>query len=157
MIKVRKATYGDAITIGTNLREADRAEIAASCGGHPVTAVIQSFDSSVEAWCVTKGDELAFIFGVSKYEGGGGLSGIGVPWMLATPIVDECPKALARAGLKYVDKMQQMFHTLTNCTDLRNEKVLRWLGWMGFTFFKVHPEYGVGKLPFVQFVRYKNV
>jgi hypothetical protein len=153
MIEVREATFGDACRIGMNLRDADRAEIKASCGGvHPVTVLIESFESSLKCWSVTKSGALAFIFGVAPMVGH---PTVGVPWMLATPVVDECPKAFTRTGLAFVEEMQKIFPMLTNCTDQRNTKVLRWLKWMGFELKKVIQEYGVGKLPFIQFVRYR--
>lgn len=153
MITARQATLEDAVYVGTNLRESDRLEVLASCGSSPLEAVVTSFKTSLKSWCVVDAGRPVFIFGLALWPDD---TNVGIPWMLATDHIEKCPRAYSRKGLEFVNEMQSMFPVLTNCTDERNTKIRRWLGWMGFKELQVIHEYGVGKKPFVQFVRYRD-
>lgn len=53
--------------------------------------------------------------------------------------------------------MQAQTPILFNCVDQRNEVHINWLRWLGFKFVRIIPEYGIQKLPFIEFVRIRNV
>jgi hypothetical protein len=59
-------------------------------------------------------------------------SGIGAPWMIATPGVARNRKFFLRASRAGVAAMQARFPVLRNVVDVRYDKSIRWLTWLGF-------------------------
>ena len=88
-----------------------------------------------------------------------GLCGVisdGCIWMVATDELFTNKKykiQLIREGRKWVDNLLKSYKILYNVVYAENESAIKWLKTLGFTFVKLHPEYGHMKKPFFEFVR----
>jgi hypothetical protein len=80
------------------------------------------------------------------------LTGIGCPWMVATPGVERVARRFALASAPVVEEMQALFPQLLNFVDNRNVKAMRWLEWLGFQLLPAMPM-GPDALPFRPFIR----
>ncbi len=155
---VRGAVLEDVYDLAPNLREADKREVKSSSGFEPEYALFKAFQMSNHCYsiiCNCKEDErTAGIFGVVRLN-----DMQGAVWMLASNLLVESKshiKQFVRETKKYCDHLNQIYPVLFNMVDKRNEVHLRWLRWSGFTFLKEHI-WGAEKLPFIEFVRIKNV
>lgn len=136
--------------LAENLRPADLAELQASVTGRPLEVLEQSVALSSHAWLVVDATGLPVAaFGVAP----GVLEGIGVPWLMATPAVEREFVSFARQTRRYVEEVQEIYPTLTNFVDVRNDLAVTWLSWAGFQFIDADPRYGVEERPFLQFAK----
>ena len=56
-----------------------------------------------------------------------------------------------KGGYYLMDSIKE--NVLYNCVYAENRSAIKWLKTLGFTFVKLHPEYGHMKKPFFEFVR----
>ena len=122
--------------IAQHMREADIAEITASCG----FAVRQALKSSVRLsdWCfvLTFEEEPVAVIGLVRSELNPSL---GSPWMLGTDSIDKHPAAFFKT-LKYViGVMLCMCSYLGNFVHAKNEKSVRFLSHIGFILDEPKP------------------
>jgi hypothetical protein len=125
-----------------NLRQEDEAELLAASGKLP-------YDALLESYCATPDCQVGLgrdghplcIGGCVPYQGRG------VIWLLATDAILGERINFLRSSRWWVDKLQAEYPVLTNAVDERNTVHIEWLKWLGFTFIKRHPEYGVGAPP----------
>lgn len=114
-----------------NLRPADRAEVEAARGvitplqlwddircGHPTTVL----NAQRRVVCV---------YGVSTHPV---QKHVGIVWLLGTDLLDEHMFQLCRETRAVLTEWRKKYAVLTNYTDKRNTRVLRWLRWLGFAF-----------------------
>lgn len=149
---VRAYQESDAEIVAANLRSADRMEIAAHSGLKPVRAIRRSVRGSEVAVTICSGDtptKLAAIFGCTAD---------GCIWLLGTDVLTLPPlrKQFLKECRRYVDVLQDHYPLLHNVIDERNTVHIRWLRWMGFTFIRRLPQFGVENRPFMEFVRIKQ-
>lgn len=128
------------------LRQADRDEIWAARHVLPAQAISEGVRGG-QAWAAHIDDEPAAIFGVRPLSL---LSGVGVPWMLGTPVIERCPMAFLRPCQDYVEQMQSGYRYLINWVDERNAMAHRWLEWLGFSLGEAMP-FGIEQRLFRQF------
>ena len=130
-----------------NLRPADRAEIAAASGRTPDIAVIDGLRRSRRAFVARIDGAPAALWGVGTADM---LSGLGVPWLVGTPVLDAQPLRFARASRALLPDLTEGYSRLANRVDARHRRAVTWLQWLGFT---VHPAsaWGVAGLPFHPF------
>ena len=143
---VRPATVADCRALFPLLRECDRREIELATGDSTVQVLLDSLESSEEAW-VGIGDqgELLGIYGVAR------IGDMGGPWMLATPDVYRYSKELVRDGREWVKGILPRYSMLFNFVHEDNTRSIAWLRKLGFTIGKLVPEYGAAKAPFYLF------
>lgn len=141
---------GDCEHLAANLRAADVAEIEAASGATDVLAVIKaSVDASLYCWSAVDQDgQLVAMLGVVPADL---LSGLGVPWMLGTDLVDVQQRALVRLSRAYIPRMLETFPKLVNFVDARNERAVRFLRHAGFYVARPEP-HGPQGLPFHTFI-----
>lgn len=149
---ITPATQADVTSISPYLRKADVDECIAATGLTPEEALTFSVTHSSMVYIVrTEDDKPICIFGVGSHPLDGA---IGVPWMVATPLLLKFRKALQKEARAWIRKMHDQYSTLTNIVDARNVVHVRWLRWMGFT---LHPPVkGLGAaahIPFIPFTR----
>lgn len=154
MLHVELTTIADCTELAPNLREADLAEVRASGGLTGLEALLTSQYLSKACWSIKDGYETIGMFGVGTHTK---FREIGIPWLLASEQLKLHSRQFLRGCRTYVDLMQSWYPTLSNMVDARNTTACRWLEWCGFHVAQVIPEYGVEKIPFVQYVRYRNV
>lgn len=158
-VLIRPATVEDADLIGPLLRQSDVAECLAASGLSATEALRQSIQASAGGFCMIalNGDNAPIlIWGVSPSPE----PTVGIPWMMASKLVYRPEYLLTFKKLcgEWVEQMNAKFPILVNHVDHRNITSILWLQSLGFTFTKLVPCYGHGKLPFWQFIRIaKNV
>lgn len=150
---LRPVNGKDVKAVAAAMRPCDAAEIWASSHSTPRHALEKGVASAVFARTGLVGDRPVCIFGVSP---GSLLTGIGVPWMLATPGLLRAQRPFLRLSRPLVDAMNDIFPTLVNYVDARNLDSICWLRSLGFTIDEAAP-HGVEGLPFHRFSRTRHV
>ncbi len=148
--ELRQASWGDVAEVAANLREADRAEVAAARGSD--VAVLRV---ARECWLASRdtsyawrlGDQAACIFGVEVPTL---LGGDARPWMLMTDAVAGQPVAFLRGSRRILGLWTQVFPRMSNYVDARNEAAVRWVEWLGFVVHSAE-SFGPYGLPFRKF------
>lgn len=141
---------GDCEHLAANLRAADVAEVEGATGSTDMLACIKaSVDASLYCWSAVDQDEqLVAMVGIVPADL---LSGLGVPWMLGTDLVERHQRALVRLSRSYIPSMRQALPKLVNYVDARNERAIRFLRHAGFYVGKDEP-HGPFGLPFHPFI-----
>lgn len=131
-ITIRDASIHDVVLLARNLRPADQRELEAyGHGDKPHLALTDSASRSTHCWAGFAGNDLLAVFGVAEME-----PGVGSPWMMGTPALDDHARALAKATPLYIARMLASFPHLVNFVHVENDVSIRWLKRVGFT---VHP------------------
>jgi hypothetical protein len=107
----------------------------------------KGYDASEACWVGMIDDLPVCVFGVVRWSS---LSLNGTPWLLATDDFNEEGLAIVKASKAYSNLMKKRFHLLQNFVDVRQEKSIRWLKWLGFTIEPAEP-FGFLSLPFHRF------
>lgn len=142
---IRPSTLEDVDNICLRLREEDAAEILAASGQYPMHVLPSCFDETTKVW--TADNDYVALFGVNKDT----RRYAGIPWMVATPLLEKYPIQFVKFSRQVISGWIEQYPYLINCVDARNELHVKWLKWAGFTFTKLHPEWGAAKIPFHQF------
>ena len=150
----RPSKYGDCKVLAPNLRQEDKTEVWASHGLEPLTALRFSFLASEECnTIIGDNEDIIGMFGVTKHD-----ETIGVPWLLMSDEIYN--RSLARQFVpeskRWVKELNNRYKILVNFIDIDNEKAIKWLRLIGFTFISIDPHYGVNPKPFYEFVRIKE-
>lgn len=114
------------------LREHDRREANFLYGAASYDEIeslaLETLENAVEAFGIYIGGTLEGVFGVSK----GLYEGVYTPWFFGTKVLEEIPgTTFARLSKRVVESWFDRYPCLVN-TALYDEKVLRWLEWLGF-------------------------
>lgn len=141
--------------IAENMRQSDVDQLWATAEVTPELGLKINIDISRTARVVLIENEPVAAFGVVCSEDEFGRL-CGSPWLLATDTVERhrftlC--AVARAYLKGLKAGE--FDNLLNYVDARDEKLIKWLRWLGF---EVHEPVAFGPfdLPFCLFEWHRN-
>lgn len=129
-VEIAPPQPGDAEELAANLRDQDRAELAATGVTDEVEACAMSVRVSKLCWTARVDGELACIFGVAPV--GSVLEPRGVVWMLGTPLVPKHRRILARLAPKYIRQMLEAYPHLINQVHAKNTVATVWLRKMGF-------------------------
>lgn len=147
---VRAYTPGDAQELAPLLRAADLRELRASTDRPVVEVLEEGAELSVPS-CTILDDSgtVAGMFGVVPYYD------FGKVWLLGSDALVRPP--LSRQFMKecktWLAAMETKYPALGNVIDARNTVHVKWLRWMGFTFIRTIPDYGVEKRPFLEFIK----
>lgn len=109
------------------IRQADVEEIRASVGMDPALAVGFSIATSNPGWAVELHGEPVAVFGVRR---AGGKEG--VPWLVATDVVEKHPVHFYRISKSIIAEMRERYDFLMNWVHEENRLSVRWLAWAGF-------------------------
>lgn len=152
---LRPATPDDARSLAPRLRLQDVREIQASSGLSPSASLLRGIEISEWAYAVELEGTVAALFGVAEMAPKSVAYRVGVPWLLGSDVFfrEAGTFRLHRHAIRWVRRMQEDFPRLVNCVDSRNVSAIQWLSRLGFTFTALHPYYGAGQLPFIQFER----
>jgi len=116
--------------VAREMRQPDKDEVA--CFDHtPYEALMKGWLASTICRTVVDdyGDPIA-MFGVSSPEEVP--PGVGVPWLLGTPALEDISFQFLRESKYWVQYMGQKYGYLANYIDSRNEVHLRYIRWLGF-------------------------
>lgn len=153
MTYIRTARPRDIRPVGARMRVRDIEEVRAAAGLDPCEALWQSFEASKQCWTICAPDHTPFaMFGVAPLA-----PGAGAPWMLATDEFARHTLFILRNTRRYLEAMHEEFPVLTNFVDWRNRDSLTYLRAVGFEFTAFDPEFGVARVPFIQFTRVRHV
>jgi hypothetical protein len=145
-VELRETTQEDVELLIANLRDDDRREVEASHGDCR-KSIQTAFNRSNHKWSVYVNGEFVCIFGMHPM---GLLSDTAIIWMLGTDLIEKHKGAFIRHSQEYIQAMLTVYPILTNYCDVRNKKTIRWLKFIGFTFFEAEP-FGVKGYPFYRF------
>ena len=145
-LRVRKSTKADAYGIAVNMRQSDRNEIWASNHLDPIDALKKGIELSVYCRTIENGKPIA-MFGICPRDILGTSATI---WMLATDDLNKINMRFLRHSKEFVNAMLDYYEYLENYVDVRNQKSIEWLTFLGAKFDEPAP-YGVEGKPFQHF------
>ena len=147
----RPARFEDCLEMAPNMRSQDAKEVMASHGFEPYAALHESYKVSTEANSIIHADgSVVGMFGVTN------VGSYAVPWLLGTDKLIQTRRIMLPVAKQWVDEIIERYPLLFNYVHEDNTISRRWLKSLGFEFIKLEKEYGVGKEPFIQFVRIKK-
>ena len=127
----------DILDLAANLRPADCAELFAVCELSPLAAVRASVGLSAPGFVFA-----AHVQTAAEAErrllciGGAactvGDESVGVPWLLATPLLERYAKSLTREARLELRRMLVRWPVLSNVIDARQTGCIQWLAALGF-------------------------
>lgn len=133
-------------------REVDKVEAIYQTGKPLSEAIYDSYRMSSSAYAGWYGDDLVCVWGVCALAP---MSGIGVPWLVATPALENAAVPFLRHCWYYLNKMKSEYEFLFNMVYSENDTAIQWLSWMGFEMSEAEP-HGPMSMPFIPF-RWKGV
>ena len=147
MKQYRPATVADAVQVANNLRPEDLKEIEGM--GHKSPAVIFSvLASDVAVSFFSKEGEIAGVAGICPDS----RAGVGVIWMLCTPVVQKEPFTFVRQAKQWLADEQRNYRLLWNLADARNLYHHKLLRMLGFKALRSVPA-GPFNLPYLEIVK----
>lgn len=135
-VLIRPTQPGDAALLHANLRPADFAECLAYGHADLAASLESCVRRSLLCWTAFIDGELAAILGVTPVNV---LTGMGSPWMLGTPVLEQHQRVLVRRTPEYIAKMLKAFPHLVNFVHAKNTTSVRWLRRLGFTLHAAQP------------------
>jgi hypothetical protein len=145
----RPTELDDVKYVAEHLSKEDQDELYASLGMSNYSALSWSFAVSVECNSIIMPDgTVGGIFGVSSPH-----KGTGCPWLMGTDRIPEISMTFLKQSKKWVEEQNKKYPLLMNYVDVRNQRAIEWLKFLGFTFIKRVEKHGHGEKPFFQFVR----
>ena len=111
------------------MRQEDKDEIWHLARVTPKDALMLGYKTCKFNRSVLLDGRVVFIYGV-----GDGGDGVGVPWMLASPLLTEVRKQFLRESKQALEEMFQGYRELRNVAWSKNREHIRWLKWLGFEF-----------------------
>jgi len=153
---ITEAQAEDGRELGGYLRVADRNELDAIFGdGCDAEARLEDAIRISTSGCYTVRSKLdgrvALIFGVVPSSE----PLAGIVWAMGSDSLQAFSREFLLHCGHWVDRLHESHPVLFNVIDQRNRRHRAWLRWLGFKFIHVHPQWGVGNLPFIEFVRVK--
>ncbi len=146
-VTIRATAPEDIALLADHMRASDIAEIHACAHYDLHEAVRASVANSLLCWSAFIDGEFACILGCAPISI---VSGIGSPWMLATPVLDRHARVLVRTTPRYIAEMLKAFPHLVNHVHAHNTTSKRWLRWIGFSLSEAAPFGPLGE-PFHRF------
>lgn len=147
-IQVRNTRLSDIPSLAPRLRRADINEVLSSSGHSAEKALWLGMFYSDRCLTGTINDLPVCMFGVVPTDD---ISG--AVWLLGTDDIFSIPTAFCRLTRKHLATFHESHSMLFNFVDARNIMHIHWLQWAGFTFIAKHPNHGVEKCLFLEFVK----
>jgi hypothetical protein len=150
MLTTRPSKLQDAVELAPHLRPEDLAEINANTGRTAVDTLSNGYLLSEPCFSVVNEEgTVVAMFGAVPVSDS---PGVGLVWLLASPELVRRGRQFLRESKAWIEKLHQTYPILWNFVDSRNTTHIRWLKWIGVNFVAEHPEYGVAKIPFKEFI-----
>ena len=146
-LEVVPATIEHAHQLAPVMKAADREEVKAASGLEPLEVLLKSLELSEKAYAIVVGGEVIAIGGLVPLT-----RNVGIPWGLTSDKIALYPKQFCKIAKELIKGFHKSYPLLTNFCDAQNTTTIRWLKWGGFRFVATVLEFGVAKIPFVQFV-----
>lgn len=153
---VRISTEADCETVSANMRKADIEEIRANSNSKPIDALRLGLAYSQPCFTIVTEDlDPVAMFGVCPVRRASPKTG--QIWMLGTDKMWDIRFDLVKKVSLWLDAITKSYDFVYNVIDKRNRVHIKFIKRLGFQLIREIPEYGHGRLPFIEFVRYKNV
>lgn len=146
-VEIVRYEDGHGAAVADRMRLCDRKEIYYLAMLTAPRAVALTAGISVGRWTGLVDGVPACIFGVARRSL---ISPVGVPWLLATDLMDTVPRIVAKESRTYFKRIQAAFPVLENHVLAENVQTVRWLRWLGFDMEEPAP-YGAFGAPFIRF------
>ena len=147
MDNLRAATEADVCHVATNLREADKAELAA-CGLDPAAflpVLLRQLPTCEKLWCWDSEAGPVAIIGLTRHAS----RDLFHPWVLGTPEMDRRKRVIVQHGAGVLHRLAGCGRPLQLFKWAGNPVHLRWLERLGFTAGKPFRHPATGQ-PFVE-------
>lgn len=135
--------------LAQTMREEDRNELKA-LGLAPEDGLRKCLDDSDMVVAGLSGGKVVLIYGLAPSP----VEGIGVPWALAAPEIENFPLTLYKEGRRAVAAMHERYPRLMNIVWEHSTSAIQWIEAMGFEFPDVEPfvieETGESFRPFIK-------
>lgn len=128
-ILVRDPHDKDIIELSVTMRQEDKDEVWHLARLTPLDALRMSINDCEFNRAVLLDGQVVFMYGV-----GNAGNGVGVPWMLASPLLSKVRKQFIRECREGLEEMSQGYKILRNVAWSKNDEHIRWLTWLGFQF-----------------------
>jgi len=148
-LQVVPATEALIRRMAPNLRQDDLNELQAHGYTDPLIPLLMGLHGEVQECVIDEAGEPVVAWGIGKSH----MEGVGFVWLMATNEIETHKTEFIRRCRGLLPGAFEKFHTLTNFVDVRNTLHIRWLRWMGFTFFPKRKLYGSDTQDFYEIVR----
>jgi hypothetical protein len=148
---VRTSLYSDAVYIAKHMRRADVRELQA-LGHAPLDSMRRGIILSRRCFTTLYDGVPVLMFGVVDDMEAPGI--FGSIWMLGTDDLTKVRRPLVKHGKEILAQVAQGYTHVGNGVASFNTEHIRWLKWMGFSFYN---KFQVGSVEFQSFGRYVNV
>lgn len=135
-VQIIKATKAHIERLLPHVRQADIDEFYAMSMLSPREVLEKGILQSTKAWAGIIDGEVITIFGVSP---GSILTGIGVPWLVGSDLLEKYQKIFLRRCRPVLNSMLAIYPELINYVDARNHVAKGWLHWLGFKLEEAKP------------------
>ena len=149
-ISIIPAVVDHAIDLAPRLRRSDRLEVMYSSGLNSLDALTQSIQFSKVCWTALIDGRPEICWGAAEFPPN---PSMGIVWLLSSEEMYRIPGRFLEESHIYVSKMLETFDTLFNYVHAENMKSQQWLENMDFDAGERIEEYGVGRQPFILYVR----
>jgi len=126
------------LVIGMQLRPMDLLECRMVGSPDSSTSILTGILGSSDIYCKAGFNTITglpeFIFGVASVDG---QPATGSPWLLATTDFKITRDWLRRCKEKFFPEAAAIFPILTNFVHKENREAIKWLRWLGFTFYDI--------------------
>lgn len=146
-VQIINATKAHIERLLPHVRQADIDEFYAMSMLSPREVLEKGILQSTKAWAGIIDGRVITIFGVSP---GSILTGIGVPWLVGSDLLEKYQKIFLRRCRPVLNSMLAIYPELINYVDARNHVAKGWLHWLGFKLEEAKPT-GVLNYPFHRF------
>lgn len=133
-VEIVPASTEAAVELAANMRAADAAEVAASHGLDPLSAVVHSMTISAEAWAVYFNGKIACVWGVCPLRDGLLTGRVGSVWMLSAKTVERFKVTFFRWSRKILAAALDRWDELVNVVDARYHRAIKWGARLGFVY-----------------------
>lgn len=123
--------YWHMLHVADNMRPDDQRELRDVAGTDPWLALWQGITAPGEAFTALWRGEPVALFGCGTMSI---LPPTGSPWLLGTPKADRLALPLLREARATVARWRARYALLENVVDGRNDRTVRWLAALGFSF-----------------------
>ncbi len=149
VLTARRSRPGDPAALAPRLRVEDVQEIKSYSGRTPLEALTDGLNESRRCFTVvTDDDEIVAMFGVVPSV----REDTGIVWLLAAPLLKAHSREFIKQSDAWLDKLHERHPILWNYVDKRNKTHIGWLKLIGANFIAEHPEHGLDKVPFLEFI-----
>lgn len=126
-----KPTIQDAIYLVEHLNQADKREMTAGYGKHILRDMLSGMKHSDSIGCCKFDGVPVAIYGVRKPSP---LADYGLVWLFLGEIKEEDRYYVAKQTKRFIKAILQEYSYVYNYVDVGNDKIIRWLEFLGAEF-----------------------